>query len=67
MHIKIKTVLFAAGYVAGVLSFWGFWWDYDYNLKLRKIEFDRDAPVHGKIQTRAEEIVTIKETNAKGN
>ena len=40
--------------------------NYDYNLKLRKIEFDKDAPVHGKIQTRAEEIATIKETNAKG-
>jgi Metallo-beta-lactamase superfamily len=50
-------------------AFWyrHLWADnYDYNLKLRKIEFDKDAPVHGKIQTRAEEIATIKETNAKG-
>jgi len=50
-------------------AFWyrHLWADnYEYNLKLRKIEFDKDAPVHGKIQTRAEEIATIKETNAKG-
>ena len=50
-------------------AFWirHLWADnYDYNLKLRKIEFDKDAPVHGKIQTRAEEIATIRETNAKG-
>jgi hypothetical protein len=49
-------------------AFWyrHLWADnYEMNLKLRKIEFDKDAPVHGKIQTRAEEIKTIEETNAK--
>lgn len=49
-------------------AFWlrHLWADnYDMNLKMRHIQFAKDAPVHGKIQTRAEELATIAATNKK--
>lgn len=47
-------------------AFWyrHLWADnYAKNLALRKIDFAQDAPVHGKIQTRVEELQTIEATN----
>jgi len=47
-------------------AFWyrHLWADnYAKNLAMRKIDFAKDAPVHGKIQTRAEELQTIEATN----
>jgi hypothetical protein len=47
-------------------AFWyrHLWADsYAKNLALRKIDFAQDAPVHGKIQTRAQELETIAATN----
>jgi len=36
--------------------------DYQENLTLRHIEFVKDAPIHGKVQTRAEELAAIAAT-----
>ncbi len=47
-------------------AFWQrhLWADnYAQNLAIRRIDFAKDAPVHGKIQTRAEELQTIETTN----
>jgi hypothetical protein len=36
--------------------------NYQENLTLRHIDFDRDAPIHGKVQARAEEVAAIAAT-----
>jgi glyoxylase-like metal-dependent hydrolase (beta-lactamase superfamily II) len=36
--------------------------NYQENLTLRHIDFDKDAPIHGKVQTRAEELAAIAAT-----
>jgi hypothetical protein len=39
---------------------------YARNLAMRKIDFVKDVPVHGKISTRAEELAAIAKTKKQG-